>query len=319
MTDFEGPLTLILLLLSKDKVEIRDISVSLILEQYLAYLDEMAELNLDIASEFVAMASHLTFIKTKVLLSVNDEEISELEQLITSLEELRRCDVYLQIKSVTEDFSEMYRRGAGIMPGPPEYLPPNLDAGYRHGSEDIVNAIIRVIGRDNIRLGSLNPKKPVYPGRIMYSISEKTMEIMDKMRQVGQIDFISLFDECGSRSEVVATLIALLELCKAGSLFIFSDNEELVVSYKSDFDEASYDAGHRSDFDETSHGAGYRLDFDEANHNAGHRSDFSEATYDINRKPDFNERNHVDGHGLGFDEINHYGVYSESAEVAAHG
>jgi len=98
-TDFEGPLNLILQLLSKDKVEIRDISISSILDQYLAFLDEMAEMDLDIASEFVTMASHLTFIKTKMLLSGN-EDISELEQLISSLEELRRGDVYLQIKDI---------------------------------------------------------------------------------------------------------------------------------------------------------------------------------------------------------------------------
>ena len=132
----------------------------------------------------------------------------------------------------------MYRRGAGIMPGPPEYLPPDPDVGYTHDSVDILNAIIRVIGRDNIRLGSLNPRKPVYPGRIMYSIREKTVEIMDKMRQTGQTDFESLFAECISRSEIVATLMALLELCKAGSLFIYGDKDELIVSYKSDFDEA---------------------------------------------------------------------------------
>ena len=241
MADFEGPLTLILLLLSKDKIEIRDISISLILEQYLTYLDEMAELNLDIASEFVAMASHLTFIKTKVLLSSNDEEVSELEQLISSLEELQRNDVYLQIKSVTDELSEMYKRGAGIMPGPPEYLPPAPDVGYSHTSDDIMDAIIRVIGRDNIRLSSLNPRKPVYPRRVMYSIREKTIEIIDKMRQIGQTGFISLFDDCSSRSEVVATLIAVLELCKAGSLHVFGDKEELIVSYKSDFDEANFE------------------------------------------------------------------------------
>ena len=242
MADFEGPLTLILLLLSKDKIEIRDISISLILEQYLAYLDDMAELNLDIASEFVAMASHLTFIKTKVLLSAKEEEVSELDQLITSLEELQRSDVYLQIKSVTEVFSDMYKRGAGILPGPPEFLPPAPDVGYSHDCNDIINAIIRVIGRDNILLSSINPRKPVYPERVMYSIREKTIEIMDKMRQVGQIGFVCLFNECNSRSEVVATLVAVLELCKGGNLFIYGDFDELIVSYKSDFDEAHFES-----------------------------------------------------------------------------
>ena len=65
MADFEGPLNLILMLLSKNKIEIRDIQISLILEQYLAYLDEMKAMDLEIASEFVQMASHLLYIKTR--------------------------------------------------------------------------------------------------------------------------------------------------------------------------------------------------------------------------------------------------------------
>jgi segregation and condensation protein A len=127
------------------------------------------------------------------------------------------------------------------MPGPPEYLPSEPDAGYSHNADDILDAIIRVIGRDNIRLSSINPRKPVYPGRIMYSIREKSIEILDKMRQVGQIGFISLFDDCSSRSEVVATLIAVLELCKAGNLLVFGGKEDLTVSYKSDFDETNFE------------------------------------------------------------------------------
>ena len=66
MEDFEGPLTLILMLLSKNKIEIRDIQISEILEQYLAYLDEMKAMDLEIASEFVQMASHLLYIKNEL-------------------------------------------------------------------------------------------------------------------------------------------------------------------------------------------------------------------------------------------------------------
>ena len=67
--DFDGPLDVILLLLSKNKIEIEDISIAAILEQYLAYLDEMKRMDMEIASEFIAMASHLMLIKTKMLLS----------------------------------------------------------------------------------------------------------------------------------------------------------------------------------------------------------------------------------------------------------
>ena len=77
MVDFEGPLSLILQLLSKNKIEIRDIPISEILDQYLAYLNEMERLDLEIASEFVQMASYLLYIKTRMLLT-EEKEITEL-------------------------------------------------------------------------------------------------------------------------------------------------------------------------------------------------------------------------------------------------
>ena len=78
LQDFEGPLSLILMLLQKNKIEIRDVSISQILDQYLAWLAEMQSLDLEIASEFVQMASHLLYIKTRTLLTT-EEEVSELE------------------------------------------------------------------------------------------------------------------------------------------------------------------------------------------------------------------------------------------------
>ena len=86
MADFEGPLSLILLLLSKNKIEIRDIKISEILDQYLEYLNAMEKLDLEIASEFVQMASYLLYIKTRMLLT-EEKEVTELEQLIASLEQ----------------------------------------------------------------------------------------------------------------------------------------------------------------------------------------------------------------------------------------
>ena len=79
MEDFEGPLDVIFLLLSKNKIEIQDVSITAILEQYLAYLDEMKRLDMEIASEFISMASHLMLIKTKMLLSAAEQAEAESE------------------------------------------------------------------------------------------------------------------------------------------------------------------------------------------------------------------------------------------------
>ena len=229
-TDFVGPLALILQLLSKDKIAIRDISISLILEQYLEYLDGMAALDLDIASEFVEMASHLALIKTKMLL-MEGQEVSELQELLTSLEELSLSETYLQIKSAAVALAGMYLRGGVMMPGPPEYLPADTEYGYAHNSEDLLDAVARVVGRENAVIGSINPKKTVYPQRIVYSIPEKISEILGMLRLHGQIPAKELFFETGSRSELVATLIAVLELCREGSVLLMGGADDITITY----------------------------------------------------------------------------------------
>ena len=92
LEDFEGPLDVIFLLLSKNKIEIQDVSITAILEQYLAYLEEIKRLDMEIASEFITMASHLMLIKTKMLLSAAEqaEAESELDLLRQSLMERKR-------------------------------------------------------------------------------------------------------------------------------------------------------------------------------------------------------------------------------------
>ena len=100
LEDFEGPLDLILFLLSKNKIEIQDIPIALILDQYLAYLDLRQQMDLEIASEFMTMAAHLMYIKSRMLLSIEDEEAqSEMDLLIRSLEERRNTETYQRIKA----------------------------------------------------------------------------------------------------------------------------------------------------------------------------------------------------------------------------
>ena len=238
-TDFEGPLTLILQLLSKDKIEIRDISISQILEQYLEFLDKMAELDLDIASEFVAMASHLAYIKTKMLLS-GSEEVSELEQLINTLEKLRREDVYLQIKAVSHTLSGMYTREGVMLAGPPEYFSPDGEYKYVHNSGDLSEALVQIIGRENSMLDSMNRQEASYPRRIVYSIPAMISEILNKLRQRGEMPVIELFHECKNRTELIATLVAVLELCRVGNVLMTGAADEITIAYTGAVREPDY-------------------------------------------------------------------------------
>ena len=101
MEDFTGPLDLILSLLAKNKMEIKDIQIAVILDQYMDWMNKRKEMDLEVASEFVAMAAQLVFIKTRMLLSIHDEEaLSEMEQLIASLEEHQRHESFNRIKAV---------------------------------------------------------------------------------------------------------------------------------------------------------------------------------------------------------------------------
>ncbi|MBR6377530.1 MAG: segregation/condensation protein A, partial [Oscillospiraceae bacterium] len=120
--DFDGPLDVILLLLSKNKIEIQDVSITAILEQYLAYLDEMKRMDMEIASEFIAMASHLMLIKTKMLLSAAEqaEAMSEMELLIQSLQERQRQEAFDRIKTAAALLEQRNELGLGLFTKGPE-------------------------------------------------------------------------------------------------------------------------------------------------------------------------------------------------------
>ena len=153
MEDFNGPLDLILHLLSKNRMEIKDIQISLLLDQYLEWMDQRKRLDLEVASEFVTMAAHLVFIKTRMLLSIHDEEaISEMEQLIASLEEHQRHENFAKIKAIVPELSDRYAIGRDYIPKVPEALPVNRTYRYVHKPEDLLRAMTAVLARVDHRL-----------------------------------------------------------------------------------------------------------------------------------------------------------------------
>ena len=139
LQDFEGPLDLILFLLSKNKIEIQDIPIALILDQYLAYLEQRKQLDLEVASEFITMAAHLMYIKTRMLLSLEDEQAqSEMDELIASLKERQQKDTYLRIKTLTETLGPMGEFGRSIMTRQPEPMRRGKIYEYSHEKADLV-------------------------------------------------------------------------------------------------------------------------------------------------------------------------------------
>ena len=153
MEDFDGPLDLILHLLSKNKIEIRDIQISELLDQYLAWMAQREELNLEVASEFVTMAAHLVYIKTRMLLSIDDEvALSEMEELMAALEEHKSQETYVKIKDITEQLNGRYEFGRDYLPKQPEPVKAETAYSYVHDRADILSAIRSVLARTDNKL-----------------------------------------------------------------------------------------------------------------------------------------------------------------------
>jgi len=215
MEDFVGPLDLILHLLSKNKMEIKDIQISLILEQYLQWMESRKEMDLEVASEFVTMASHLVYIKTRMLLSIHDEEAqSEMEQLIASLEAHQRNENYLKIKAVVPKLDQRYQYGRDFITKVPEPLQPDKRYQYVHKREDLYKAMMAVLSRTDRKLPPPVAAFQGIVGREPYPVADKAAEIIQRLLQFGVTRFRTLFKGNRSRSEIVATFIAVLELCR---------------------------------------------------------------------------------------------------------
>jgi len=229
MEDFEGPLTLLLHLIQRNKVAIQDIQIGEICDQYIAYLEQMKEMDLEVASAFVQMASHLVYIKARALLA-QDKEIPELEQLISSMEDLQCREKQSQIRGVLELLEARYIPGGGYMEKPPE--PQPIEDTYQHPHQvlDLLEAMSRMFQRETDF--PENFERPfVMPTAFTYSVTEKAQEIMARLKQMEQVSIGALFGEAGSRSEVVATFIAVLELCKIGSLRFEGEGLDMAVSF----------------------------------------------------------------------------------------
>lgn len=231
MEDFNGPLDLILHLLSKNKMEIKDIQISLILEQYLAWMDQRKKLDLEVASEFVTMAAQLVFIKTRMLLSIHDEEaLSELEQLMASLEEHQRHENFARIKAVIPQLSDRYAVGRDYLTKTPEVLPVSKTYRYVHQPGDLLRAMQSVLARVDHRLPPPMAAFEGIVGREPYPVADKADEILDRLTRFGVTRFRALFKGNRSRSEIVATFIAVLELCKARRLRLAGTETDCTVT-----------------------------------------------------------------------------------------
>jgi len=225
MEDFEGPLDVIFLLLSKNKIEIQDVSITAILDQYLAYLDEMKRLDMEIASEFITMASHLMLIKTKMLLSAAEqaEAESELDLLRQSLVERRRKEAMEQIRKAVTELELRNEIGRCLFTKDPEPLRRDKTYRYQHDIRDILRALDMIAERNARQLPPPTANFMGIVGKEPYPIGRKTGEVLRQLVLRGMERLKNLFRGNKTRSEVVATFLAVLDLCKNNKVVLEDD------------------------------------------------------------------------------------------------
>ena len=225
MEDFEGPLDVILELLSKNKIEIQDVSITAILEQYLAYLDEMKRLDMELASEFITMASHLMLIKTKMLLSAAEqaEAESELDLLRQSLMERKRKEAMDQIRLAITDLEPRNEIGRNLFTKEPEPLKREQGYRYQHDVRDLLRALDMITERNARQLPPPTMNFKGIVGKEPYPIGKKTGEVLRQLVLRGVERMKNLFKGNKSRSEVVATFLAILDLCKTNAVTLEDD------------------------------------------------------------------------------------------------
>lgn len=218
---FEGPLDLLLALIAKNKLNIYDIRISELLEQYMEQINAMQEQDLDIASEFLEMASRLVYIKSVMLLPKHEEAEELKKELTGQLLEYQQCRQVAAMlgKMVTYD---LY----GSSPAEIEY-----DMTYTriHQREEIAQAFLSAAGRGKRRLP---PPAEAFSGivaRKIVSVNARIIFVMRRLYKGAVVKYKSLFPNGSPKSELVATFLAVLELVKGKRVRIEGEGENADV------------------------------------------------------------------------------------------
>ncbi len=223
---FSGPLDLLLHLIKESKVDIWDIQIEEITKQYLDYIHRMEELNLNIASEYLVMATELLEIKSKMLLPRVAEKDEEEEDLDPREQLVKRLLEYEQYKKMTENFKELEAIRQEIYTKTPENLKPYIDedtnVAIDVNLDDLMEAFAKFLQRKKLA----EPLQTRVTRREL-SIDERRVSIRKILKEKKKVNFVDLFEEL-TKEYIVVTFLAILEMAR---------KKELTISQKKAFDE----------------------------------------------------------------------------------
>lgn len=221
---FDGPLDLLLFLISKNKVSIYDIPIALILEQYMEYIEDLKKMDLEVSSEFIEMAANLMYIKSKMLLpKPPEDEDDPREQLVRALAEYKRYKSVIEpLRDLNKSAGVTYTRTMQVMEFDKKhtrvYLPEKLEEAYK--------AVMR-----HLEYLTTSPIKNFrgIVGRKIASVSTKIVSVLRILTRSHHTRFLSLFKTARSRSDIIATFLAVLELSKNDRISINDSGDEIYI------------------------------------------------------------------------------------------
>ena len=218
---FEGPLDLLLSLIAKHKLDIYDIPISQLLEQYLAYIAQMQEHDMEVASEFLEMAARLVYIKTAMLLPQHEDEAQELKiELEGQLLEYSVC------KQVAEELRENYVGGDIYIRKAAEIELPKTFEGTAD-KQKLLEAYLAVAGRRQRKMPPPASAFTQIVARRMVSIRSRIMLIMSKIMGNGNIPIEEIWAQNSDRYELVASFLAVLELIRHSRVLVSDDGKTI--------------------------------------------------------------------------------------------
>ena len=222
INDFEGPLDLLLHLIKTSKMDIYDISIEEITKQYLDFIKSMQELNLDIASEYLVMASELIELKSKLLLP-NNNDLGEDEYEEDPKETLiNRLLEYKKYKDMIDTFKELESSRKDIFTKDPinlsEYTDYEVNNNGDVSLEDLLNALNEFLKRKEDE----KPRETKVTKKEL-SVTDRTVQIRDILKKKRKVSFYDLF-EIKTKEYVVVTFLSILEMAKFGEISIVQEN-----------------------------------------------------------------------------------------------
>ena len=219
---FEGPLDLLLHLIEKNKLNIYDILISELLEQYLEHIRLMQEQDLEVAGEFLDMASRLVQIKSASLLPKHEEAEELKKELSGQLIEYKKCKIIARQLSAGLSFDSYCRE--------PEKIKADLRYRRTHEPQVLTAAYLAALGRGKAKLP---PSEEAFSGivrRRIVSVGSKIIGVMRRLWSGKSLRYEQVFDGAADKSELVATFLAVLELIKGKRVRLEGEGQEQTLT-----------------------------------------------------------------------------------------